>query len=456
MGEQVHWSEGLFLQPHHLQVMQRSLLGGVVETRRLGWSFPYGLIEAKLSSDALQNHTIKFDRLRAILPSGLALDFPENADLPPLDIKQAFVGGQPFTISLAVPIWYPTRGNTIQNNSTDGSRSKRLYQVKEINQADENTGENPQPISVRRLNARLLLDEDDRSDMEVLPLIRIVHATGQDSGLPSPDSLFIPPCLVLQGSAAMIDIVRNLANQVAASRKKMAAEIVRGGFKLDALRAPQFGQLLRLRTLNRFAARLPHLAEAPAITPFEVYLELRELLGELAALQPERDEFEVANYDHDNPAIAFNELNDRIRPYLRDVEHETFARVPFTRVGSVYSATLTADHITRPSDYFIGIKTGEDGRLVVPLVENPDKFKFMPRSRSNMRVRGILLREERQPPQVLERGVLYFRVLRPESKVMWEFAKADKELHIHWSGMEASDYQIALYMTLPTVEEAKR
>ncbi len=120
------------------------------------------------------------------------------------------------------------------------------------------------------------------------------------------------------------------------------------------------------------------------------------------------------------------------------------------------TAALSADHITRPSDYFIGIKTSEDGRAVVPLVENPDKFKFMPKLRSHMRVRGILLREERQPPQVLERGVLYFRVLRPESKVMWDFAKADKELHIHWSGMDTSDYQIALYMTLPTIEEATR
>lgn len=456
MAEQIHWYEGLFLQPHHLQGMQRLLLDEISTCRRLNWSFPHGVIEARLSPDALQNHTIKFDRLRAIMPSGVAINFPDDTDLPPLDIKRPFTAGEPFTISLAVPVWYGTRGNTIDQSTADGVRAKRIYQVRETNQPDENTGENSQVVTVRRVNARLLLDGDDRSDMETLPLIRIMHGTGQEVGLPTSDSLFIPPCLVISGSPALVEIVRNLSNQVAASRKKLAAEVVRGGFKLDALRAPQFGQLLRLRTLNHFAARLPYLAEAPAIAPFEVYLELRELLGELAALQPERDEFEVANYNHDNPAVAFNELNDRIRPYLRDVEHETVAKLPFVRVDSILTATMSLDHLTRPSEYFIGIKSSEEPRSIAALVENADRFKFMPKSFSNRRVRGILLQEERQPPPVLERGPTYFRILRTESKVMWDMAKTDRELHIHWSGMEAADFQIALYMTLPAPEATGR
>ena len=51
MQEQVHWHEGLFLQPHHLQAMQRQGIERAASERRLRFAYPYGLVEAKLSPD---------------------------------------------------------------------------------------------------------------------------------------------------------------------------------------------------------------------------------------------------------------------------------------------------------------------------------------------------------------------------------------------------------------------
>src|SRR5579862_9827941 len=114
MSGPVHWHEGLFLQPHHLQTMQHHLLERFGSERRLGYVFPYGVIDMKMSADALENMLVRFDRLRVIMPSGLEVNFPENADLASLDIKQAFEGSStPFTVSLALPLWYPTRANTV-------------------------------------------------------------------------------------------------------------------------------------------------------------------------------------------------------------------------------------------------------------------------------------------------------------------------------------------------------
>src|SRR3954463_13458300 len=87
---QVHWHEGLFLQPHHLQLLQRQVAEQFDTERRLAWAYPYGLIEAKYSPDALEDRLVQFDRLRVMMPSGVEVALPENADLAPLDIKQAF------------------------------------------------------------------------------------------------------------------------------------------------------------------------------------------------------------------------------------------------------------------------------------------------------------------------------------------------------------------------------
>ena len=46
---------------------------------------------------------------------------------------------------------------------------------------------------------------------------------------------------------------------------------------------------MRLRTLNRYSARLPSLSQAPVAVPFDIYVELRELLGELAAFASTAD-----------------------------------------------------------------------------------------------------------------------------------------------------------------------
>ncbi len=111
---QIHWQEGLFLQPHHLQRMQKSLRDEIAAERRLAWPYPYGVVEARISRDELENMRIRFERLRAIMPSGLEVSFPENAELPSLDIKQAFSKGSgSFNVALGVPLWQSMRANTL-------------------------------------------------------------------------------------------------------------------------------------------------------------------------------------------------------------------------------------------------------------------------------------------------------------------------------------------------------
>ena len=452
MPPQVHWYEGLFLQPHHLQCMQRSLLENLAAERRLGWAYPYGLVEAKLSADALENLLVQFDALRAVMPSGVVVDFPSAADVPALNIQTIFEASSgSFDVCLGVPLWYATQANALERGGMDDWCVKRMYRIVEDEWYDENTGENPQPLLMRKINARLLLPDDDRSDLEVIPLLRIAHATGEDVGLPRQDPGYVPPCFVLRGSPVLTEMVRDLANQVEASRGELVTQITRGGFSIDQMRGIQFEQIMRLRTLNGYAGRLPHLAQAPNLAPLEMYLELRGLLGELAALQPDRDQYDVPAYDHDNPLVCFSELCNRIRGLLRGTVAPSFIKVELNREGRLMVATLTDEHLTRPNEYFLGIKTKEDPRVLGRLVEDADKFKLMARSLAEQRIWGIRLAEERHPPLELPAasGLHYFRLLRGESTRMWERIKQEKSIAIRWEGIETSDFELTLYMTVP-------
>jgi predicted component of type VI protein secretion system len=240
-----------------------------------------------------------------------------------------------------------------------------------------------------------------------------------------------------------------------ASRSELVVQSSRGGFSVDTMRGVQFEQMLRLRTLSRFSARLDTLVQAASgVTPFEMYLELKQLLAELAALRPDRDQFETVNYDHDSPAIPFNDICTRIRALLKGAVQARFIKAVFTMVPeqNILSANLTEEALSLPNEYFLAIKTKQDPSELAKLALDRDKFKLMPQSLANQRVFGIQLAQELYPPVELpaQVGLHYFRVMRGESARLWDRAKQDKALAVRWPGIDSSDFEITLYMTIPS------
>ena len=281
-----------------------------------------------------------------------------------------------------------------------------------------------------------------------------MRGSGEDVGLPRQDPDYVPPCLVLTGSPVLRELVRDLVSQVEASRKELVVQIARGGFSLDTMRGLQFEQLMRLRTLNRFSGRLPSLIAAPNVSPFSIYVEFRELLGELAALHPDRDEFDAALYDHDNPLPAFRDLSAKIRSHLRGAVAPSYLKVVFSETGGVLLATLAPEHFTQPNAYFLGIKTKLDPTVLGRYVEDGDKFKLMPQSLATRAIRGIALKEERHPPLELpaQSDLHYFRIDRAASERMWQQIQTEKSAAVRWTGGELdwSGATFTLFMTVPS------
>jgi type VI secretion system protein ImpJ len=220
---------------------------------------------------------------------------------------------------------------------------------------------------------------------------------------------------------------------------------------METLRGQQFEQVLRLRTLNRFAGRLDALLQAPAIAPFNWYLELRELHGELTALQPGRDDYNLPAYDHENLFPVFERLDNKVRGLLRGSVAASYLQLEFTREPGMQGLALTEEHFTKPVEYFLAVQSKLDPREVVRAVEDADQFKFMPRSLATRAIRGVVLKEERVPPLQLpaRTGLTFFRINRTESGRVWSQIQLEKSAVLRWPEADTSDFQITLFMTLP-------
>lgn len=456
MTQHIHWHEGLFLQPHHLQQMQQNIITQIRTERRLRFTYPYGVIESELSEDSLRNLLVQFKYLRVVMPSGTEVEYPSSADVPPLNLQNAFdSGAEAVTVMIGVPLWDPNGANVVTAEGNEGWKSRRIYKLNEIERPDENTGVHSHPMLVRRINARLLLSTDDIGGLEVLPLVRITRSTADSAGLPSLDPLFIPPCLLLHGYAPLAAIARDLSNQVDANRRDLVTRVSRGGTRGETSRESKFQSehIFFLQTLNKFSGRLSTLIKAPGITTFDMYLELRELLGELATLVPGYDAMEVAAYDHDRPAIVFRELSDKIRELLALIANQKFRRVEFREEDEIYVAELTIVNLTEASVCYLAVETDEDPRTLVKLVEAQDRFKAMAKSNIHQRVRGLTLREEREVPLDLpaKPGLHYFRIDPEDNRALWRRIIVENTMAIRFTVSEPVDYKFTLYTTYTDV-----
>lgn len=450
---QIHWHEGLFLQPQHLQFLQRQSVERINLERRLSWPYPYGVLEARLATDALENMQVRFERLVAILPGGTFLDFPNNAELPALDIRRALAASNgSVTLSISVPAWQSGRGNTMDPTGIEDARIKRMFKVSETQVADENTGDNVQPLQLRKLNARLITENEERAELDVLPILRITRGAGDEAGLARADQKFVPPCMIVNGSPVLKKLLRDLSDGVEAARKEQASQLARGGWQPDNLRGPQFLQMTKLGILNRYAARLPAMVQATSgegmgYGAFDMYNDLRALHAELAAMHPDRDPFEAPKYDHDNPGPVFADLEQRIRQLLRDQGVKPAKKIPFVPDGPDLVADITAEDFGA-ADFLLGVRTKMDPKALKLFIEDAERFKMMNHKQRRLKLFGVKLEEERYvvgvptPP-----GQHYFRLNRAQSESRWKMIQEERKIALVWPEMEHFEFEeVALFL----------
>jgi type VI secretion system ImpJ/VasE family protein len=470
---EIHWEEGLLLQPHHLQRMQRGLGEKVARYSRLLHPFPYGVLELNLSrADLESNRKVFLNRLRAIMPSGLEVNAPETALLDerfhPLDIAEPFerIGDGHLDIYLGVPRWREGRANTLDGAAGgEVTRSNLAYRVREEQECvDDNNGRHPRPIRFRVTNARLVLGEEkDNPDLEVLHLFRIVRLAGgasQDggsgavAGRPAEDPAFVAPSLVLKAAPALYGMTRDLVSQLEAERKQTAQRMSRDNFSFeDTVRGTQFRRILRLRTLSRASGYLASLVEADGVAPFEIYLELKALFGELMSLYPSRGDFDCPAYDHENLYESLFGLSEKIREMLPEIP-DRFLRVPFKKEDGVLTADLKEIDLSGKAERFLAIKMRVDLTTLASHVEKRDSFRVLPLSKSRQAIYGIPLKAELGPGGLpVQEDLHYFRLRTDEKADMWDAIKDERKLAVipgSAPGLEWSAETFAIYIPAST------
>lgn len=327
-AEPLRWSEGMLLSPQHFQ--QNDIYWHEQLTLRTRWMRPYswGLWELALDETALRQGVVQVTHLEAILPDGLAAQFPATKDddgLAPLKVGDhpalGGLGGR-LRVHLAVP-------KRLRGAASERADLRRFRPVPGATALDENTGGDE--IEIDRLRACLSLLPQDKltGGHEQIPLLEI-ERTGNEFQV----TAYHPPLLRAR-AAAFLGGASVLARTEVLLRE------------LNDRASGQAGDAEGQRLVYALTAALPPLrlmVQSGEVHPFDLYLALAALLGHVGQIDSAPlSAMLVRPYDHQNLQPGFDAMLGTLGGLLKRVRVGYRAQA-FTRIASgVFEIALGED-----------------------------------------------------------------------------------------------------------------
>lgn len=422
--------------PQHFQAMQRLIGDSVSAERELFQRYASGVLDLELD---ILKETVAVRRLQAILPSGIRLDYPRNVDIPSRHIGAALLTGKEFQISLGLPLWTENGANVGATHDTGVDQSAYLFKVVETSIADDAAvGDRAEkkPVLARKYNARLVLDTDDRSNLEVLPLVRI-RVQGA-SGLPQLNAKFCPPLLRLRGWQPLYLMVSDLVRDLELARDDLRTRLLEGGFDMERLHGNQLGLLLRVRAIQASLPRLRALVEAPMASPFEVFMELGSLAGDLAAPFPTEEPPPVEAYRPDDIHRQFEVLIGRIRTRLQTGPVSSYLTIEMDADSDgTFRADFTKEFVENKKSFYLCVESADGRDRVMALVTDIVRFKLTTPALVNRPRNGLRLTQSNVPAGAPARQDLhYFRIEHKDESSPWAAVEKEFRMAAAWPRTE--------------------
>ena len=429
----IHWHEGLFLMPQHFQAMQRLIGDSIGAERGLLHRFPSGILDLELD---IHKESVAIRRLSAIMPSGIRLEYPHNVVIPSRPIASELLSGKEFQISLGLPLRTDHGANVASNAEGATDQSAYLYRIAEAELADDAAGGEQKPVLVRKFNARLVLDSDDRSNLELLPLVRI-RVQGA-SGLPQLNAKFCPPLLRLRGWQPLYLMVSDLTRDLELGRDDLRSRMLEGGFDMERLHGNQLAMVLRLAAVQSSLPRLKALVESPQASPFEVFMELGTLLGALCAQCPTEEAPLVEGFRPDDIHRQFETVIARIRARIQTGPVSSFLTIEMdTDAEGNQRADFTKEFVENKKQFYLCVDSPETRDRVTALVTDVARFKLTTPALVNRPRNGLRLTQCPVPPGAPARqDSHYFRIEHRDDAGPWGAVEKEYRLAAAWPRTE--------------------
>lgn len=336
----VVWSEGLFLRPQHFQQETR-YLEHFVELRS-GRLRPHawGFTELKVDSDLLRIGKVGIASARGVMQDGTPFDIPDEDAAPaPIELDE---NTRACTVYLSLPVRRPGAQDTASQDDEDAVARHviRDYEARDCVTMNDSSA----LMQVGGLNARLLLETEERADYTCIGIARIVECRVDKQVIL--DDTYLPSTLDVQSVRRLAGFVTELQGLVHHRGEALAGRVSQSGKG----GAAEIADFMLLQLVNRYEPLLAHYATLAGLHPDELYRLLVQLAGEMATFTDKSQRAgQMPTYRHDDLKASFDPVMKMLRDSLSMVIEQTAVRIPLKdprygiRVGTIADTTLLTE-----------------------------------------------------------------------------------------------------------------
>jgi len=343
-NNKVIWSEGLFLQPQHLQQQER-FFERYVETRcRALTSHSWGLTEVEVERDLLSIGKLGLRRAVGVFPDGTPFRMPEDEPLPPAIEIGAQTRDQ--RVHLALPIRRPGELDVDRAAAGEGLERHRVHelQVRDATSGAAGTA----LVEVATLRTRLLLESEVTDAYACVPLAHVVECRSDRQVVL--DDTFIPTVLLARAAPRLTTLMSEMLGLVHQRGEALGGRVAATGRGSAA----EIADFLMLQAINRYEPLLAHHCDGGTLHPEALYLLYAAAAGELATFTSAgRRPPKFPGYRHDRLKESFDPVIAALRTALSAVLEQAAIAIPIEQKKFGISVAIVADRSLYATAAFI-------------------------------------------------------------------------------------------------------
>ncbi len=440
---EVMWSEGMFLLPHHFQFTGRNLdtkLRSATEhLSPCNWGFKHLEIDAA----SIKNYQFTVRNCQVVLEDGAQLSMPGNMDLDSRSFKEGVAGTAEYLdVFIGIPGWRPDTPNTLMEASEEEMTTRR-FRADETEIVDENLGENPRAIQIKRFKGRLFWGTEDMTGYEKIQVARIKMSPSGETVMLDPE--FMPPVVDIRAWPPLLAVCEDINNGLAMANAALVRDF--SDRELSELLGVPRGleAVIKMLATNGHVAGLGQLCRTPNLHPYLIYLELLKLAATLELFKSKRAAPSFPDYRHDKLGNCFLAIKDIIDGLLDRIGTSTFFQKTFQFRNERLEIDLQQEWLSGNRLFYIGI-SGEES--VSRLDRNVGRLKLCSpkdiETVTHKRLQGVGLRRLRRVPATLpERpGTFYFQI--DMEGTFWRNIVEDRVIAV--SGNRDMNYKFNLFV----------
>ncbi len=424
MDRPLFWHQGLFLQPQHLQLASRYSESLNLPLKTHLQPHFWGVGNWQIQSNALANLSFHLTGGQFLFADMAYAVIGKNALIMPRSFEGDWEqGDERFGVYIGLRKFNPGGKNvTVVNDTSNLSEVGTRWVTDSSAEQVADLHQDGPAADVQRMHYALKIfwesEKKQLGDYELIPLAQLEK--DQDSVRLC--ERYIPPSLSIGADAVLLKIIKEIRDQIGARCRQLEA------YKRDrGLHSAEFGArdmvyLLALRSLNRYAPLLSHMAAARHGHPWNVYGLLRQLIGELSTFSAEisfsGEDREgnklLPNYDHGDIGACFNAALEVITQLLDQITAGPEYMIPLLYDGTYFGAELPPSIFEGRNRFYLVVETAADPNEVLSSMESIAKLGcreslpiLIARSLS-----GVGIAHLEQTPQELPRraNALYFQI----------------------------------------------